>query len=120
MKGSFDKVWCVAVCCSVLQCVAVCCSVLQCVDKVWSSFRDVPLEGSVDDLFILYRVCWTIYRALLTIYRSLLTIYRTLFRTYLCKAVLMCIHTYIYVYIRLFQHDIGLFLTMYRAVFDII
>jgi len=25
------RVWCVAVCCSVLQCVAVCSSVLQCV-----------------------------------------------------------------------------------------
>jgi len=24
-------VWCVAVCCSVLQCVAVCCDVLRCV-----------------------------------------------------------------------------------------
>ena len=26
-----DKLWAIAVCCSVLQCVAVCCSVLQCV-----------------------------------------------------------------------------------------
>jgi len=28
------RVWCVAVCCGVLQCVAVCCSVLQCVYSV--------------------------------------------------------------------------------------
>jgi len=26
----FLKLWCVAVCCSVLQCVTVCCSVLHC------------------------------------------------------------------------------------------
>jgi len=29
--GDPHNVYCVAVCCSVLQCVAVCCSVLQCV-----------------------------------------------------------------------------------------
>ena len=32
MRHAYNEdMWCVAVCCSVLQCVAVCCSVLQCV-----------------------------------------------------------------------------------------
>ena len=37
----FLPVWCVEVCCSVLQCVAVCCIVLQCVALCCSALRDL-------------------------------------------------------------------------------